>query len=218
MSAEAKANNRIRIIKAAIEMIHEDGIQSVTARSLGSRIGMNSALIYRYFKDIEEVVLFACVHTLQDYTGELTAARREYEKTADEVSDTYIYMLSWELFCKHAFRNPEEYSTLFFSRHSEQLSGIIAEYYELFPHDRDAEDDMVLEGMYRTSNLRNRNLMLLIPVLEGRKTGKEIIIINDLTISFFYTLLSQLVAHYQGVSAETQTSRMLDACRYITDL
>ena len=95
LSKEAIANNKIRIINTAMEMIREDGIPSVTARSLGSRVGMNSALIYRYFKDIDEVVLFACVHVLQEYTREMTAASRAYEEPADAISDLQIYFLSW---------------------------------------------------------------------------------------------------------------------------
>ena len=72
--------------------------------------------------------------------------------------------------------------------------------------------------MHLTSNLRNRNLVLLIPVLEGIKTGQEIIMINDLTVSFFYALLVQLISHDQGVNAESQTARMLEACRFTTKL
>jgi AcrR family transcriptional regulator len=218
LSAETIKNNKVSIISAAMNMIREGGIQSVSARSLGTRVGMNSALIYRYFEDIEEVVLFACVHVLQEYTRELTVARREYEASTDDIVDIDLYMLSWKLFCKHAFGNPEEYHTLFFSKHSAVLRKIIDEYYKLFPHDRDEEDDIVLEGMYRTSNLRNRNLMLLIPVLESRKTGQEIILINDMTISFFFALLVQLIHQDRGVTAEAQTSRMLEACRFTTQL
>ena len=214
MSPETIVNNKISIINGAMDMIRESGIQSVSARSLGSRIGMNSALIYRYFSDIDEVVLFACVHVLQEYTREMALATREYESSVEEFSDADIYMMSWELFCKHAFRNPEQYNILFFSRHSSRLGSVIDEYYKLFPHGRTAEDDIILEGMYRTSNLRNRNLVLLIPVLEGRKSEQEIILLNDMTVSFFYALLVQLIGNDSGVTAEGQSKRMLDACRY----
>ena len=115
MSAEEIRNNKVSIIRTAMEMIRERGPASVSARSLGSRVGMNSALIYRYFKDIDEVILFACIHVLQEYTEEMSSARREYESTCSEASDEYIYLLSWELFSKHAFNNPEEYNILFFS-------------------------------------------------------------------------------------------------------
>ncbi|MBQ6389494.1 MAG: TetR/AcrR family transcriptional regulator [Mogibacterium sp.] len=214
LSAEAIINNKISIINGAMDMIRENGLQSVSARSLGSRIGMNSALIYRYFKDIDEVVLFACVHVLQEYTREMTLARRDYDASHEEVSDKDIYMLSWELFCKHAFHYPEQYNILFFSKHSSNLNSVIDEYYKLFPHGRNQEDDVILEGMYRTSNLRARNLVLLIPVLEGKKSDREIILINDLTVSFFYALLIQLIGRDQGVTADSQSKRMLEACRY----
>lgn len=219
MSDETIINNKISLIRAAQEIIHEDGIQSVSARSLSFRVGMNSALIYRYFKDIDEVILFACVHVLQEYTRELAEAIRAYESSEEEVSDRDIYMLSWELFSKHAFNNPEAYNILFFSKHSAGLSNVIREYYKLFPHDRNpAEDDIVLEGMYHTSNLRNRNLMLLIPVLEGHKTEQEIILINDMTVSLFFALLTQLIGKDQGATAESQIARMLEACEFTLKL
>ena len=218
MSAETIRNNKISIISAAMDMIRESGIRSVSARTLGARIGMNSALIYRYFKDIDEVVLFACVHVLQEYTQDMNEARRNFDSAEDELSDLDIYLLSWELFCKHAFNNPAEYNMLFFSRHSAVLSRIISEYYDLFPHGRGDEDDIILEGMYRTSNLRNRNLILLIPVLAERKTEQEIILINDLTVSYFFALLVQLINNDMGVTSESQTTRMLGACRLTTQL
>ena len=90
MSPETIVNNKISIINGAMDMIRESGIQSVSARSLGSRIGMNSALIYRYFSDIDEVVLFACVHVLQEYTREMALATREYESSVEEFSDADI--------------------------------------------------------------------------------------------------------------------------------
>ena len=214
MSPETIDNNKISIINCAMDMISESGIQSVSARSLSTRVGMNTALIYRYFSDIDEVVLFACVHVLQESTREMALATREYESSVEEFSDADIYMMSWEIFCKHAFRYPEQYSILFFSRHSSDLGSVINEYYKLFPHVRTAEDDVILEGMYRTSNLRSRNLLLLIPVLEGRKSEQEIILLNDMTVSFFYALLVQLIGNDSGVTAEGQSKRMLDACRY----
>lgn len=214
MSAEEIRNNKIAIIRSAIEMIREGGTASVTARSLGSRVGMNSALIYRYFKDIDEVILFACIHVLQEYTADMSSARRNYEASCKEVSDEYIYLLSWELFSKHAFNNPEEYNTLFFSRHSANLKDAIKEYYLLFPHDSTEKDDIILEGMFRTSSVRDRNLILLIPVLEGRKTNQEIIIINDMTVAYFFSLLVQLIGNKQDITPDYQIERIMNAVRY----
>ncbi|MBR0399331.1 MAG: TetR/AcrR family transcriptional regulator [Mogibacterium sp.] len=220
MSAEAVKANKINIISTAMEMISESGTASVTARSLGSRTGMNSALIYRYFRDIDEVVLFACVRVLQEYSEDMLEASKSFSPLSDDgdYDDAGIYMLSWEIFCRHAFRDPEEYNTLFFSRHSAELESIIKQYFELFSPEHDNDADIILEAMFRTSNLASRNLILLIPVLEGRRSEQEIILINDMTVAFFYALLVQLVGNDQGVTAETQTRRMLEACRLLAGL
>lgn len=214
MSVEAITNNRISIISAAMEMIRKGGIQSVTARSLGSRVGMNSALIYRYFSDIDEVILFACVHALQEYNRDMSAAFAEANMTLDDFYDEDIYIVSWELFCKHAFNNPEEYLTLFFSKHSAYLRDVIRQYYELFPDSIDSRKDVIIEGMLRTADLRKRNLLVLIPVLEGRKSEQEIILLNDITVSFCFALLNQLVSRDANVTAAAQKERMLQCVHF----
>lgn len=218
MSAELIRTNKIKIIKAAMEMICESGIQSVSARPLGTRAGINSALIYRYFRDIDEVILFACVHVLQEYSEDMVHFSKAMSGDDDTVDDAGIYLLSWELFCKHAFSNPEEYNTLFFSRHSADLEAVIKEYYELFPHETPDDSDIMLEAMFRTSNITSRNLLLLIPVLESKCSEKEIILINDITVAFFYSLLVKLADNDFGATVESQTQRMLDACRHLADL
>lgn len=214
MSPEEITNNKISIISAAMELIREGGVQSVTARSVGSRVGMNSAMIYRYFSDIDEVVLFACVHALQEYNREMIAAYEEAHMTLDDSYDEGIYILSWEIFSKHAFNSPEEYLNLFFSRHSNHLREVIRQYYELFPDSIGSRDDVIIEGMLRTADLRKRNLLVLIPVLEGRKPEQEIMLLNDMTISFCYAMLSQLAAHDEKVTPESQQERMLQCVRY----
>ncbi|MBQ6314753.1 MAG: TetR/AcrR family transcriptional regulator [Mogibacterium sp.] len=198
-----------------MEMIHESGIPSVSARSLGSRVGMNSALIYRYFRDIDEVVLFACVHALQEYTNDMVNSSSHMDPDTDESYDADIYMLSWEIFCKHAFSNPDEFNILFFSRHSEDLPSVLKEYLDLFPPERDTSSDVFLEAMFRATSLQDRNLMLLVPLLEGRVPDNDIILSNDMTVAFFYALLTQLLGNDRGVTPESQTARMLDACRKV---
>lgn len=223
MSEESIRSNKVTIIRAAMDMIRESGIQSVSARPLAARVGMNTALIYRYFKDIDEIILFACVHVLQEYSEEMVSASKLIPALTGEADqsvpdDEQIYLLSWELFCKHAFSNPDEYNYLFFSKHSDELEKIIKEYYVLFPHEQTDDSDIILEAMFRTSNLASRNLFLLIPLLDGKHTEQEIILINDITVSFFYSLLSRLSVRDQGVTAENQTQRMLHACRLLADL
>lgn len=214
MSPETIKINKICIINAAIELIRETGIRDLSARSLGARAGINSALIYRYFADIDEAVLFACVHVLQEYTRDMVAAEKQYNASVHEPDDRELYLLSWEQFCLHAFSDPEAYATLFFSRHSADLPRVIRDYYDLFPDEVSSSDDIILSAMFQTADLKNRNLILLVPVLEGRKSQSEIILINEMTIAFFYSLLLKLIEGSPATTPDSQTNRMLDAVRY----
>ena len=218
MSQELINANRINIINAAMEMIRDEGLSSVSARSLAQKIDINSALIYRYFSDIDEVILFACVHILQEYSLEMMEAGKKAEAENPDISDLDLYLLSWEIFCKHAFARPEEYMILFFSKHSAKLYDVIGQYSELFPYKGSKEDDIILQGMFRTSNLRNRNLFVLHPILDGKKTEDEIILINDMTVSFFYGLLTQITDPNDNLTSDYQTGRMLKASKYLLGL
>ncbi len=213
---------RIKTILAAREIIEEEGLAGVSIRSLGNRMGMSSAALYRYFKDIEEVILFTCVHELQEYVRELNRAKRQI--AADDDRETYL--LSWEVFCKHAFRHPEEYLTIFFSRHSEELARVIGEYYKLFP-DETKDSPGKLREMFRTADLRLRNLVVLRPLLEerdeairrgeadGRLYGEENIrTLNDMMVAYFYALLLECVESEEVVDPQAQTEKMLRACRW----
>jgi hypothetical protein len=72
--------------------------------------------------------------------------------------------------------------------------------------------------MFRTTSLQDRNLMLLVPLLEGRRPDNDIILTNDMTIAFFYALLTQLLGNDRGVTPESQTERMLEACRKVAGI
>ena len=213
MSPEVIRTNKVNIISAARKMIRSDGIQSVSARSLGSSVGMNSALIYRYFEDIDDVILFACMHALREYADEMSKAAEP-----DTLSEVDLYLLTWDIFSKHAFNNPDEFNTLFFSRHSAQLPAKIKAYIELFPEEVANKNNLIVQAMLSSSSLRERNLIVLIPVLEQKVPDDKIILINDMTVSYFYALLTQLLGHDQGVTAEYQTQRMLTAVRFIIGL
>lgn len=222
MTDEQINQNRIKIIKAARELINSDGLKSISARTLSSKVGMNTSSMYRFFTDLDEIVLFACVNALQDYVTDFIKAEKELESNLDIASDENyyetLYIKSWEVFCTHAFSHPVEFSMLFFSKHSDRLRTIMSEYYKLFSDDIDRSPDYVLNAMFRTHNLSSRNLMLLIPVLEGQRSEDEILTTNDLTIAYFYTLLSEATREPGKMPPDVALKKMLKVCRFLNAL
>ena len=122
-----------RLIESTRKRIKAEGLSGVTIRNIAQDASLNSAVLYKYFENLDELLLFACVDTLRDYT----AALLEAEASTEAFTPRERYMTSWTLFCRHAFSNPESIRHLFFSAQSARLKPVIKEYYRLFPGELD---------------------------------------------------------------------------------
>lgn len=207
LSQETIREVSIRLIGAAQRLMLHSGVESVTIRMIAAEAGVNSAVLYKYFADLDELLLFACVDMLQSYCGELL--RRE--KEMDKPSARERYMMTWELFCRYAFRQPDFMRHLFFSRHSGRLDKVVSAYYDLFPEQLAGMTEE-LRAMLRAGRLQQRNMEVLRPVLEGRVDEAHIHMVNDLTLGYFYALLSEREG---GPEPAERTKRMLAACEFL---
>lgn len=210
LSEKAKREVCIHLIQTAQSIVSEEGLESVTIRKIANRSNCNSAMLYRYFKDLDELLLFACIDFLKDYSHELILASGLDDPEKD-------YMLTWDLFCKYAFRYPDIINHLFFSKHSDRLDSIIKNYYDLFP-DQLKGMSVKLQSMLRFGNLFHRNLAVLQPVLCDSVTDKQLNLINDLTISYFRSLLDEKLQNGDAVDDSDLTHHMLDACQLLIAL
>lgn len=210
LSEEQNAAVKIRLIDTVRELLDECGLKCITIRSVAARMGVNSAIIYKYFTDLDELVVYACVDYLKSYIQELTEAQRGLE-SGDKKA---LYLLSWRLFCRYAFRYPQIYSFLFFGRHSGELSHIVEEYYKLYPRQLEGLPTS-LHGMILATNLKMRNMEVLQPLLEGSASKEETAMINDITVASFRSLLSEMLDEDCGISAEAQGARMMGIAEYL---
>ncbi len=196
-----------RLIESTRKRIKAEGLSGVTIRNIAQDASLNSAVLYKYFENLDELLLFACVDTLRDYT----AALLEAEASTEAFTPRERYMTSWTLFCRHAFSNPESIRHLFFSAQSARLKPVIQEYYRLFPGEF-GDMPQCLQQMLLEADLSCRNLAVLQPVLEGKIPPHELVLRNELTIAAFYMLLTQRIQFPDQYPAERQQVRMLEAC------
>ena len=54
-------------IRAAYDILQEAGPEGLTIRSVADRLNCNSANLYRYFSNLEELALYASLKYLDDY-------------------------------------------------------------------------------------------------------------------------------------------------------
>lgn len=213
LTAEAMQETKKLLIGAAQNLIIKDGLEKITIRKIAQEAEINSATIYKCFQDLDELILFACVDILKDYTYEL----RVLQDHMKDASALETYLSVWELFCRYSFRFPESTQHLFFGRHSERLAHVIRAYYDLFPEQLESISSQLLP-MLKESKLGQRNLELLTPVLRNAAGEEKILLINDLTVAFFQSLLNYRLTEKEHSDTGVLTERMLEACRFLLAL
>lgn len=170
-------------IDAAREIIDEEGIENVSIRKVARKTRCNSATMYLYFKDLDELVTLSAISCLEDYCRALCASLPEHISSYD------LYMRTWDFFCDYAFRNPRVYYQLFFSRHTRPLGELIEKYYAMFPEQIENADGSVRD-MLLSGDLGDRNLKVLrLLADDGLLSEKDVNIVNDITVCYFRKFL-----------------------------
>lgn len=180
---------RLRItssfVRAAAKLIETEGVEGVSIRRVATIAGYNSATLYLYFKDLDELVTLACITYLEDYC-------RELSHTADQMqTPEQTYLHTWRLFSKYAFSLPEVFHHLFFSTHTVGMNETIDRYYRIYPSFLDSIDGVV-NNMLHEGDLAQRNLLVLEPLAqEGIIEPEDVPLVNQLSISYFGRLLEE---------------------------
>ena len=183
------AEERTRIIasfvRTAAHIIESDGLSGVSIRRVATEAGYNSATLYLYFKDLDELLTLACVSYLEGYC-------RELANTADQMQtpeETYFH--TWKIFCKHAFSLPEVFYHLFFAEHSVEVNKTVDRYYRIYPSSLDSLDG-VINNMLHEGELLERNLSVMAPLADGGIIDPaDVPLVNELTVCYFGRILSK---------------------------
>lgn len=105
-----KAQNRADLIKAAHDLVREEGYESLTIRKLAERAGYATMSVYSYFPDKHAILL----EIAQDAFTEL-ARRMERSAPDDPLESLKALMRAYSEF---GLENPNEYQTVFMTVHS----------------------------------------------------------------------------------------------------
>lgn len=137
--------NMVYFVEANEKILKEEGVSGVTIRRVAAEAGYNSATLYNYFQDLDELILFGSVCFLREYVLDLS---RQLKPEMDALER---YRTIYRCFNGYAFRSPEIFYNMFFGRYSHKLTHVIQLYYlELFPEElKDLPEDarqMVVRG------------------------------------------------------------------------
>jgi len=196
-------------IDATVQIMDEEGMEFVTIRKVSDLAGYNSATLYNYFKNLDELILYASVRHLREYTLDLP----NYLKDITDGVDRYYKI--WECFLKHSFLNPEIYNIVFFGKYSTSLNNIIKEYYSIFPEELEDQPQDLLP-MLLGSNLYSRNLALLVNLQNDGYVNKENLgSVNEMTILLYLGMLTKLINTGKEFDLESTTAITLNYIKQI---
>lgn len=173
----------IYFIEAAQDIMNKEGISNITLRKVADAAGYNSATLYNYFKDLDELILFASLKYLKLYNLDMAEKIRKC-KTEEE-----RFFTMWDSFCGFSFRYPEAFQKIFFNKHSNALETICDRYYKLFPEEIVTSED-ALFPILSDLRLENRNKLALTRLLKAENLSQEHTdIMNELMVSAYEYLI-----------------------------
>lgn len=190
-------------------IMDREGADQVSIRKVAKSAGYNSATMYLYFKDVDELITMASLSYLVDYCRALAKAQKGWRSARD----TYIY--AWEIFCRHAFLYPHVFYRIFFFQHSTPLEQTIERYYEIFPHQLDDIDGAVKQ-MLRGGTLESRDYRVLRPLVEEGEIGEQsAALVSTMAVGHFRQLLSEKCERGELVDDAAQARRQVEAVRFL---
>lgn len=160
---------------ATVEIIEKEGMDQVTIRKVADIAGYNSATIYNYFTDLSHLLFFASMRLLGNYTRDVVTYMEKGNNALEK------YLLSWECFCEHSFKNPDVFYAVFIMDLGDQPDELIKEYYDLYPADLiDIPESLRPILFHRDMSVRGRSL-LQTAYEEGMLKEENINHINEMT-------------------------------------
>ena len=177
-------------IKAAYDILREEGADALTIRKVADRLHCNSANLYRYFSNLEELTLYASLKYLDDYIRQVVELSHSGKPILEQHLDV------WSTFASHAFCHPQIYNNLFFGKYSDMLSSVIADYYELFPEETLNMNMDYIPVFLKEGDFFRRDYMMLEKCIQaGLFTETEAVLINKMSIYICKGCMKTLLDH-----------------------
>ena len=186
----------IYFIEATQELILNEGIENLSIKKIADTAGYNTATIYNYFEDLEELILYSSIDYLKIYLKDL---KNEINSNMKAIE---MYETIYKVFVHHSFEKPEIFHTLFFGKYSYKLEKIIKKYYEIFPDDITGQTD-ITKSVLVEGNIHNRDLPVIKQMIkEGSILEEEAPYIMEAIVRIHQSYLENILQQREQISLE----------------
>ncbi len=174
-------------VDATAEIIEEEGLENVTIRKVADKAGYNSATIYNYFSEISHLIFFASMKFMKNYTDEVSLY---IEKGKDPLEK---YLLAWECFCNHSFKQPQIFHAVFIMDLGDQPEKLLEDYYKIYPSDLINIPEELKSILFERNVSKRGRSFLEIALKEGLIKEENVDSINELTILIWQGMFTNIL-------------------------
>ncbi|MGE7903424.1 TetR/AcrR family transcriptional regulator [Peribacillus sp. NPDC094092] len=197
-------------IDATAKLIKEEGIKNISIRKIAKEAGYTSSTIYNYFSEVSHLIFFAGMRFLDDYNEDLP------KYTARGKDPLEKYLLGWECFCDHSFREPELYHAIFIADLGEHPEELLKYYSSIYKSDT-IQLPEELEGILTEQNLSKRSRSVLEKYAEKGVFKKEDVEkLSEITILIWQGMITSLLNNRVTYTSEEASRKTMEYIRDVT--
>ena len=119
-------------IDATLNIASTEGIHRITVRNVAEQAGYNSATIYNYFENLDQLIAISMIDSIKQYLHNLNNIQNQ---NLDSL-ETFLSM--WRCYAECSFENPEVYSYVFDSENTDFVLSHIESYFSIFPFEENS--------------------------------------------------------------------------------
>lgn len=197
-------------IEAAEKLIRTEGLDGLSIRKISGEAGYNSATIYNYFNDLEQLALFGSVCYLREYVAMLEQEWKPDMRAIDQ------YRTIYRCFNRCAFRSPEIYYNMFFGKYSHRLGSVLKMYYqELFPGELDHLSPQMRQIMMGGNMLDRDRITMEKMVQEGDVAPEKAEDTMELIIALHQSFIYEAVLDKEHFDIQARSRRFDQLFEYL---
>lgn len=206
-----RQNMRI-FIEATKELLKNYGAEGLSIRKIAAKAGYNSATIYNYFQDAEELILYGSVTLFRDIFQRFFATKKK------NMTNREKHILYFRCLNETSFRNAKIFYNMFYGTHRNELGHILRVYFQqLYPQELDGLDEEMSQAMREGTLLQNsRVIFASCFAQEGYSeeiTTTTAVILNAL----YHTYLHEAVIKGDAFNVEAYVDKFEQMLNFILD-
>ena len=180
-------------------------LASITLRDVAQQAGFNSATLYNYFKNMDQLIAFA----IFDLISEMWIEDTRREETLSDPLDQYLSL--WDVQCRIAFDHAHLFLAFFMMEDKQPVYQAGADYFAVFG-DRFEKIGPRFRAQLEETSFEKKNRNYLFPCVQAGyfREADQTELIKSVDILFGGILLQVLRRPNQSDHAESMTSCFFD--------